>query len=180
MLYELRFLETLHSAFSSPLLDRIFVFISFLGNGGMVWILLSIALLSSRKTRRIGLVTALSLIIEVILCSLLKMAFARPRPFVIDRSVQLLIDPPLDYSFPSGHSASSFAALWSVRKGGCRIFIPSLILACLIAFSRLYLFVHYPSDVAAGIILGILCSLAAEASVAFILPRIGRLRDIMD
>ncbi|MGL4875433.1 MAG: phosphatase PAP2 family protein, partial [Clostridium sp.] len=86
----------------------------------------------------------------------MKNFFMRPRPCWIDSSVNLLISIPTDFSFPSGHSMCSFAAatvLYSMNK---KIGIASLILAFLIAFSRLYLFVHYPSDVLVGSIIGIL------------------------
>ena len=105
----------------------------------------------------------------------LKPLAARPRPCWIDEQVKLLVAAPKDYSFPSGHSAASFAAAVSIfvmhKKEGAA----ALILACLIAFSRLYLFVHFPTDVLAGIAVGFICAfLAAKIQNGFLLHSRGR------
>ena len=94
---------------------------------------------------------------------ILKPLVARPRPFTSDPARILLIPRPEDYSFPSGHTAVSFAAASAAlfmkkRKTG----VAFGAVACLIAFSRLYLYVHYPTDVLAGAVIGILCGAAAS------------------
>ena len=157
MLYELRFIEALHELLSSPFTDRLAVAVSFLGNGGMVWILAIVVLLLSQKTRKAGIAAAVALVAEAVICACLKIVIARPRPFNIDRSIELLIAPPSDYSFPSGHTASSFACASAIRDAGLRYSVPAFILASMIAFSRIYLLVHYPSDILGGIILGFAC-----------------------
>lgn len=157
MLYELRFIEALHGFISSPFADRLAVAVSFLGNGGMVWILAIVVLLLSPKTRKAGIAAAVALAAEAVICSCLKIVIARPRPFDIDRSIELLIAPPSDYSFPSGHTASSFACASAIRYAGLRYSVPAFILASMIAFSRIYLLVHYPSDILGGVILGFAC-----------------------
>ena len=150
MLYELRFIEALHGLLLSPFADRLAVAVSFLGNGGMVWILAIVVLLLSPKTRKAGIAAAVALVAEAVICSCLKI-------FDIDRSIELLIAPPSDYSFPSGHTASSFACASAIKDAGLRYSVPAFILASMIAFSRIYLLVHYPSDILGGIILGFTC-----------------------
>lgn len=143
----------------TPAGDRIMCFVTSLGNGGMIWILLAVVLLLIPRTRRSGAVLLTALIFDVILCNgILKNAFARVRPCDVNTAVQLLIPRPDDYSFPSGHTAASFAAAAALFFAGERkLWKPALVLAVLIAFSRLYLYVHYPTDILGGILLGIAC-----------------------
>ena len=104
----LDFLQTLHH----PLLDVLMKGASFLGNGGILWIILTIVLLCIPKTRTAGMIMAVSLCADALLCNvLLKPAVARIRPYDVNTAVSLLIKAPLDYSFPSGHTAASFAAV---------------------------------------------------------------------
>ena len=158
MAFELQildYIQTLHT----PLLDKIMIGASTLGNTGILWLGLTLILLIIPKTRPVGKVLVLAIIIEAVVVNLiLKPAVHRTRPFDMNPVVQLLIPPPRDYSFPSGHTGMAFAVvsgLFLMKKK--ELGIASLILACLIAFSRLYLYVHYPTDVLAGIIIG-LCS----------------------
>ena len=137
--------------------DVIFPIISCLGNAGIIWIILTVILLCIPKFRKYGVTLVIALIIDLLLCNvIIKPIVARIRPYDINTSVKLLITAPTDYSFPSGHTASSFTAVSALYFSKCRLWIYSFVLAALIAFSRLYLYVHYPSDVLAGIILGIL------------------------
>lgn len=165
-------LQHLHNA----VLDRVMVGITSLGNAGWIWIALTAVFLILPKYRKCGVRMAIALILDVILCNLvLKPLAARPRPCWIDEQVKLLVAAPKDYSFPSGHSAASFAAAVSIfvmhKKEGAA----ALILACLIAFSRLYLFVHFPTDVLAGIAVGFICAfLAAKIQNGFLLRSRGR------
>lgn len=150
----LDFLQTLHH----PLLDVLMKGASFLGNGGILWIILTIILLCIPKTRTAGMIMAVSLCADALLCNvLLKPAVARIRPYDVNTAVSLLIKAPIDYSFPSGHTAASFAAVSALyfadQKKLWKIF---LIFAAVIAFSRMYLYVHYPTDILGGIVVGIL------------------------
>ncbi len=89
---------------------------------------------------------------------------SRPRPFqLISRDIRLLIPPPSGWSFPSGHSCASFAAATAVFLRDRRFGAAALVLAALIAFSRVFLFVHYPTDVLAGAALGAVCAVGAAA-----------------
>jgi len=131
--------------------------ITSLGDHGMFWILTGVVLLCFKKTRLMGLCVILSLAAGLLIGNtFLKNMIARERPCWIDNSVPLLINNPRDYSFPSGHTLASFEGAVSIwlynRKWGTA----ALILAALIGFSRMYLFVHFPSDVLGGLVLGVL------------------------
>jgi undecaprenyl-diphosphatase len=111
------------------------------------------------KYRKVGILTICALILSSILGEgLIKHLVKRPRPFIADPAVQLLIAKPLSYSFPSGHTTSAFAAAGIIVKMVKRYRAYVITLALLIAFSRMYLFVHYPTDIVGGIILGLVCS----------------------
>ena len=101
---------------------------------------------------------AAALVVDVLLCNvILKNLVGRIRPFDVNTSVQLLISKPKDFSFPSGHTAASFASVAALYLAGeKKLWKPALVLAILIAFSRMYLYVHYPTDILGGIIFGIL------------------------
>ena len=143
----------------SPAGDVLMSAVTSLGNGGAVWILLTVVLLLIPETRKTGAVLAAALLFDVILCNgVLKNAVARMRPYDRNPVVELLIHKPGDYSFPSGHTAASFAAASALYFGGERhIWKPALVLAVLIACSRLYLYVHYTTDVLGGAALGVFC-----------------------
>lgn len=130
--------------------------ITWLGNGGLIWILAAAVLLCIRKRRRYGVLLLIGLALGLLIGNIiLKNAAARPRPCWLDPTVQLLIRAPRDYSFPSGHTMASVIGA-TVLTGADRRFAPVAIpLAALIAFSRLYLFVHFPSDVLAAVLIGL-------------------------
>jgi len=137
-------------------LDWLMPRLTLLGEAGAVWIAAALVLLVFKRHRRAGLILAVGLICSLLLGNiLLKPLAARPRPCWLDPGVELLIRIPGDYSFPSGHSLSAFIAATVLLRHDRRMGIPALVLAALLAFSRLYLFVHFPSDVLAGLILGV-------------------------
>lgn len=147
----------------NPLLDAIMLFLTRLGDAGFIWIILSLLLLIKGKTRQIGIMMLIALCLNVLLCnSILKHLFARVRPCDMNTSIHLLVSRPTDYSFPSGHTAASFTAvsvLYLMKSK--KLLKISLILAFLIAFSRMYLYVHYPSDILGGVVVGIVCGYLA-------------------
>ena len=134
--------------------------VTFLGNGGWFWILCAVVLLVIPKTRKTGCAAALSLILGAIVTNLLlKNIVARPRPFAELEALIPLITKPKDFSFPSGHTTASFAvALVMLRMLPKKFGIPAVVLAALVAFSRLYLGVHYPTDVLTGFVVALVGS----------------------
>lgn len=150
-------------------LDPVMTVLSLMGNGGAVWIATAVLLLFFRKTRRAGVAMLLALAAGYVIGNLcIKELVMRPRPFVTHSDLTALLDPGNPWSFPSGHALSSFAAataLWCFHK---KTGVLALVLAALIAFSRLYASVHYPTDVLAGMLIGIALAHAA----AFLTDRI--------
>ena len=127
-----------------------------LGDAGIIWILAAVALLCTKKYRRQGAVLLLGLLCGLLVGNVcLKHLVARPRPCWLDESVPLLIASPTDYSFPSGHTLSSTISATILTKTDRRFGYAAIPMAALLAFSRLYLFVHFPSDVLAGAVLGL-------------------------
>lgn len=150
-------------------LDPVMTVLSLMGNGGAVWIATAVLLLFFRKTRRAGVAMLLALAAGYVIGNLcIKELVMRPRPFVTHSDLTALLDPGDRWSFPSGHALSSFAAataLWCFHKKAGAL---ALVLAAFIAFSRLYASVHYPTDVLAGMLIGIALAHAA----AFLTDRI--------
>ena len=137
-------------------LDSVMLFFTSLGDGGVLWISLSIIFLVIPRTRKCGVSMLLALGLTFLVGNqIIKNLVARPRPCAVDTSVKLLIPYPSEYSFPSGHTSNSFAAAATVFAYYHKPGIVALLVAGMIAFSRLYLFVHYPTDILGGIILGI-------------------------
>ncbi|MDP4178698.1 MAG: phosphatase PAP2 family protein [Bacillota bacterium] len=146
----------------NSLIDKLMIFFTSLGNAGTVWIVSALALLINKRTRKAGYTVVIALLLGYIFGDcILKNIVHRLRPCTYILQSQLLISKPAGYSFPSGHSGSSFAAAGVISKYFKKTSIGVYIVAFLIAFSRLYLYVHYPTDVLAGIVLGIICSRVA-------------------
>ncbi len=158
------FLLFLQESVRNPILDNIMIFITSLGNGGMIWIAATIVLLIPKKTRKAGIMSAVALLGSLIINNnIVKNIVQRPRPFVTFTDLQIIIPTPSEFSFPSGHTSSSFAAAAVFyRHLPKKLGLPAVILAGLIGFSRLYVGVHYPTDVIAGVLMGILLSYLAE------------------
>lgn len=138
--------------------------ITMLGDSGWFWIALSLLLMVPRQTRWIGITSLAAIVIGALITNVtLKNLVARTRPYEVVEGLVLLIEKQRDYSFPSGHTCASFAAAgvyWRMlpKKFG----IPLVILAAMIAFSRLYVGVHYPTDVLAGLLIGLFAAWAAQ------------------
>lgn len=156
----------IREVFASPVMDKIMIFISSLANKGMLWIGIGVVLLlfgvKGRKWSNRGLLVLLSLAFNMVICNLLlKPLVARTRPYDL-LGYEILVRRLGDYSFPSGHTSASFAAATAIYAIDRRWGAAAYVLAALIGFSRLYLGVHFPTDVLAGAVVGILAAKAAQ------------------
>lgn len=157
---DLVILEFIQNTFRCAFLAPVMAALSYMGEAGAIWILAGIIMLFFKKTRLVGAMALTAMAAGYLFGEIgVKNLVCRPRPFVANPDMVLNIAPPSGYSFPSGHSCSSFAAATVMFLRDKRYGIPALVLAALIAFSRLYNFVHFPSDVLCGILLGIVCAL---------------------
>ncbi|MDO4198063.1 MAG: phosphatase PAP2 family protein [Erysipelotrichaceae bacterium] len=156
--FELQILDLIQKYMASPLMNTVMVFITSLGDYGILWIIITGILLFNSKTRKEGIASAISLILCAIICNgILKPLVGRIRPCDLNTAVTLLVNRPPDYSFPSGHTASSFASAVAIfASGNKKLGIVSIVIAFLIGFSRMYVYVHFPTDVLAGMMLGIM------------------------
>lgn len=152
-------------------LDPIMIFVTMLGEGGIVWIVLALALLFFPKTRRCGGMMLGVMAFSFLLGNLiLKNIIARGRPFTVDTTVSLLIKEPGEYSFPSGHTLNGFSAATMLFLHFHGPGIAAFVLAGIIAFSRMYLFVHYPTDILGGLILGVVDALVIYLAAGRLWP----------
>ena len=165
--------QTLHT----PFLDKLMVFITSLGNAGIIW--MTIVFLLIPKMRKTGAVMTAALIIDLLLCNvILKNLVARTRPYDVNTGVQLLVSRLHDYSFPSGHTAAAFASVTALYLAGeKKLWKPVLVLACLIGISRLYLYVHYPTDVLGGALAGAISGYLGYRFIQTIFYRIKQKRE---
>ena len=152
---ELAILDWIQSHLRCGFLDAVLPVITRTADHGELWIILALVLLVIRNQRKYGAAVACGLMLDLVSCNLLlKPLVGRIRPFAVNTAVELLVKAPLDASFPSGHTAASFAAVFALKAAGSPLWKPALAVAVVIAFSRLYLYVHWPSDVLAGALLG--------------------------
>ena len=163
----------------TPIGDVVVPLITRLGDAGIVWIILTVLLLIIPKTRKTGVIMMAALLVDVLLCNvLIKNLVARTRPFDVNTAVQLLVAKPRDYSFPSGHTAASFASVTALYLAGeKKMWKAALVLAVLIALSRLYLYVHYPTDVLGGVLAGAISGYLGYRFVRTIFYRIKQKRE---
>lgn len=152
-------IEFIQNNLHSPIMDKIMVFITTLGDTGLIWIIIGLALVISNKYRKVGFMVLGALLLGSILGEgIIKNIVQRDRPFINMDGIDMLINTPITYSFPSGHTTSSFAAAGVLAISFKNKSVYVFVLAGLIAFSRLYLGVHFPTDIIVGIILGLSCS----------------------
>lgn len=172
MEFEFQILDGLQ-AWHTPVGDIVMKAVTSLGNGGIVWIALAVLLLLAPSRRRSGWILVFALLTDLLLCNvILKPAVGRVRPYEINQAVELLVARPVDASFPSGHTAASFAsvaALYLAKER--RLWIGALVLSVLIAFSRLYLYVHFPTDVLGGMLAGLLAGYLGYQAYTFLEKR---------
>ena len=158
--FDIPILDWIATNLRCPFLDAVMPLITVLGDAGIFWMAVAVALLLFKKTRRVGLGMGIAMLAGLLLCNLtLKPLCQRPRPYdyqyeFFGKLIPLLIERQHDFSFPSGHTIASFEAAGVIVLNHKKWGVAALALAGLIAFSRLYLYVHYPTDVLASIALG--------------------------
>lgn len=166
--WEFAVLDFIRETFSCKAMDVIMQVITFLGEAGWFWIALGLVLAIIPKTRRIGFTVLGALILSLLFCNItIKPIVARVRPYDIKEGINLIISKPSDFSFPSGHTSASFAAAVAVFACNKKWGSLAVALASVIAFTRLYLYVHFPTDVLAGAVLGSLCAVISYYIVKF-------------
>lgn len=172
MQIELAFLDAIQTL-RLPWLDTAMAFFTSLGNAGLLFVLIGIVLVCIPRTRRLGIAVLIAIALGALFTNLvLKPLFLRLRPCDVNSAIALLIPRPFGSSFPSGHTTVAFAcagALLFARnpKAPGGLIITVFVLAILMGFSRLYCYVHYPSDVLAGLIVGLAAGFAAAKITAW-------------
>ena len=142
-----------------PLLSKVFLPFTKLGSLGIIWLLISIPMLINESMRKTGIKVVISVAITGFLGEVfIKNIAKRKRPSKYIETQDMLIRKPVTYSFPSGHTSSSVACAWVISSSYPGAIIPVSVLAFLVSFSRLYFKVHYPTDILAGALLGVICA----------------------
>ncbi len=160
--FDLPILDWIAANLYSPFLDVVMPIITLFCDDGIFWIAVALLLACTKKYRKAGLSMGLAMAMGLLVCNVtMKPLIQRPRPYdfqwtVYAREIPLLVDRMHDFSFPSGHTIASFEACTALMLHDKRLGIPATVLAILIAFSRLYLYVHYPTDVIFSLFAGIL------------------------
>ena len=158
--FDLPILDWIAANLWCPVLDVAMPIITLLGDAGIFWIAVSVLFMISKKYRKTGIGMMLALLMGLLVCNIwLKPTVARTRPYDFQmeyflKEIPLLAGAMHDFSFPSGHTIASFEAAVVILLNNKKLGITAMILACLIAFSRLYLYIHYPTDVICSVILG--------------------------
>ncbi|MEF2838729.1 MAG: phosphatase PAP2 family protein [Oscillospiraceae bacterium] len=175
--FDLPILDWIQANLQSGFMDKFMPFITVFGDAGIFWMIWAAVLVIFPKTRKIGLGMAFAMVMGLLVCNItLKPLVARIRPYDLQAelgvSIKLLCEAQHDFSFPSGHTIASFEAAVVLVKNSKKMGIPAMILAVLISFSRMYLYVHYPTDVIISVILGTLFALIGDAIAAKAAPKL--------
>ncbi len=170
-------LDSIQQSLRTPFLDNLMLLATHLGDLALIWFIAAAVLIASPRRRRYGIALVVAIVISAALGALvLKPLFGRVRPFEAVGFMGLLIPAPSGSSFPSNHSMVSFAAatvlccLPEKGRGVTFVKVAAVCVACLIAFSRIYLYVHFPSDILIGAVLGVVLGFASLALVKKLMP----------
>lgn len=160
--FDFAFLDWLQQNVRCGWLDWLMPKVTSLGYAAVLWVCIALILVTRQSRRRLGVKIAVGLILGAIISSiLLKNIVARPRPCWINTTIDMLINIPRDYSFPSGHTLAGFSSAITIARSHKHAGICAFVVAVLIAFSRMYLYVHFLTDVLAGAVIGIVVGLIA-------------------
>lgn len=161
--FEIEILKSIQDIFGCGFMDFLMPQITRIGNFGAVWIVIGIILVFTKKYRKSGIMMLFGLLLGLIFGNLfLKNIIARPRPCWIEYTHPLLITIPKDFSFPSGHTLASFISAFILWQADKRFGYAAFTAAVTISFSRLYLFVHFPTDIIGGILLAFIIHLMVK------------------
>lgn len=156
MNFDWKILENIQNIFKCKFFDWLMPKITVLGDGGIIWIIIGLCMIISKKYRKNGVLVLAGLVLGLIIGNgFVKNIVQRPRPCWIDTDFQMLIGVPKDYSFPSGHTQASCIAATIVTLTNKKIGFVVIPMALLIGFSRMYLYVHFPTDILGGMVIGI-------------------------
>lgn len=160
--FEIGILDFIRENFSCKFLDCFFISITKLSDKGIFWIILAIVLLCFRKTRKTGICLGAALLLgEILGNQILKKIFQRPRPYNVNPDITLVINKLSSFSFPSGHSRCAVECSIAIFANNKKWGIAAIVVAVLTCLSRMYLYVHYPTDVLGGAALGAIDGLLA-------------------
>ncbi len=167
---DFKILEFIRLHFKCKFMDFIMKNISTFFNYSIVWMVLGVVLISLKSTRAVGYEIFVALTLELLICNVfVKRISKRARPFTKNDEVNLLINPPKDYSFPSGHTLCAFMCATIIAAHIFWVGVILFVVAVLVAFSRMYLYVHYPSDVFVGALMGIFIALISNQLVELLI-----------
>ena len=176
--FDLPILDWIAANLRCGFLDVLMPIITLLGDAGIFWIAVSAVLICIPKYRKAGMGMGIALLIGVVLCNMiLKPLVGRIRPYDyqldhFNKTIELLVATPHDFSFPSGHTIASFEAAVALTIRHKKLGAAAMVLAILIAFSRMYLYVHYPTDVLLSVFLGTLFAFVGDALAGAIAPKL--------
>ncbi len=173
--FEIGILDFIQEHFACAALDFLMPIISMFADGGIFWIAVALFMLCFKRTRRTGLKMGGALLMGLIICNItLKPLIGRVRPYNVASFDGLLVEPLGDGSFPSGHTLASFEAAVVLLRCDKRLGYPALGIAIAVALSRLYLYVHYPTDVLTSVLLGSLFALLSCRIVDALYKKYGK------
>ena len=175
--FDLPVLDWIQANMQSGFMDKFMPFITKFGDHGTFWMIVAALLFLFPKTRKTGLGMAIAMMIGLLVCNVtLKPLVGRIRPYDLQAelgvTIQLLGERMHDFSFPSGHTIASFEAAVVLLKNSKKMGIPAMIIAILVTFSRLYLYVHYPTDVLVSIVLGTLFAFIGDWLAGKVAPKL--------
>lgn len=175
--FDFTILDWIQQHLRNEVLDTVMPLVTMLGDHGLFFVAMGMLLLCFRRARRCGVFLLLALLVGLLICNItLKPLIARIRPFDLKPGIDLLIEAPKDFSFPSGHTNASFVFATVIFCVNKKWGVGAFILAALIAFSRLYLYVHYPTDVLGGILCGVLAGWLTVKIASWLLEKYPRLQ----
>ncbi|MGM9987200.1 MAG: phosphatase PAP2 family protein [Bacillaceae bacterium] len=151
----------------SKVFDKVSIIINKIGYGGVMWVIVALTLILFTPYKQYGFMIILADFLYFILCNqFIKPKYSRQRPFQQNNAIEIIIKEPNSSSFPSGHATIAFSCTTILFFMNPLVGMIALVLSVVIACSRLYLLVHYPSDVTAGILIGIMLGLVSYLVVS--------------